>query len=303
MVQKQQRKKREEIKKFPGGSAFSKWITIMIPKNSAKKSVLYKKRKGEGLRRAHNPFPDKKGFYEVRIIPPHQTNAHSIVIYGGMAGQNTNNSTLKSRWHHYMYDGSHKANLYNALLKAGFTIEVRYIMQGIDTRRITGEKKNKAVESFYLSRFDYAANIMENGKMRLNEIITIDKSGKKKTLEEILKDNGYVAKNRSEARPMHNPAISPPPPSSPLKKIISNKKIQSSIPPIHILTTRGYGNESVQRRDLRHMTNAKLYQQYLSQLSIHGMNKLGSYSGVQVPLKHDGTPDRRYAINKWMFLQ
>lgn len=198
----EERKKREEYQRLPGGGIFGQWKTIMAPSNDAEVIAnpdKFTNRNGEGMRLSNNPFPREKGVYEVRIVPPEGSSRDAVCIYLGKAGADDKESTLYSRIQQYMQNGSHKKELYDSLLKGGCKIQVRVAQEGMTTRARTGEQKSKDVESFFLKKNDYAANKLENGNYRFDEV-HIQVKGKKVNLEKFLEQNGFKKENSKDAR-------------------------------------------------------------------------------------------------------
>ncbi len=128
------------------------------------------------MRLAENPFPKESGVYEMRVVPPKGSAKEAVVLYLGKAGGDDNASSLKQRMGQYMNDGSHKAEMLKALVKAGFTVQTRHVTAGPTTRTTTGSDKCKQVETFYLKKYDYIANKLENGDKRLGSVKVKDKN-------------------------------------------------------------------------------------------------------------------------------
>lgn len=280
-----ERKKREEVARLSKAPLFGKWQTIIKPSSSSsndKEEPGFHGRNGEGLRASVNNFPYTPGVYEVRIIPPGGKPSDAEVVYFGKAGGDGTKSTLNQRMRQYMLDGSHKKELYDAITKAGFEIQVRAAPVGKETRGSTSDEKVKQVESDILERYDYALNKMENGKLRLDQIkFKVD--GKMVSLKEIAEKHGYIPKNnKNDGRPLS--ASSP-----------NNKST----------TTRGGGGRgrgrgrggSAKKPQNKSNVNNNSKSRLASSSSSKG--KSGQKASQQRNgLRKDGKPDMRFTENK-----
>jgi len=280
------RKKREQVKNLASGSIFGVWKTIMAPADDPevkKHPHYYKVRNGEGLRLVTNPFPKVPGVYEVRFIPPGGKKSDAIVIYLGKAGGEDSDANLYKRMNQYMNNGSHKKIMYDSLLKGGCKVQVRVAKQGIWTRFSTGESKVKKVETFFLDRYDYAANVMENENKRFHEIV-INVNGKVIKLDKFMVENGYpqqkIDKSKEKAR----------------KKDIVTKLYKAAC--------KSSGKSPVKKGSTQHCPytpESPFVKTSTYQLTPHGKSKLGLYNGFLVPLTSEGKPDMRYRMNKDLF--
>jgi hypothetical protein len=313
------RKKREEIQRLPGGGAFGPWKTIMAGKDDPEvksKPWKFKDRDGEGVRLASNPFSKKAGVYEVKVIPPGGSPKDSIVLYLGKAGGDDTNSSLNQRMGQYMRNGSHKNEMYNALLRGGCKIQVRVVEEGMSTRKTTGEEKCKAVESYYLSKVDYAANKLENGDKRLDKLY-IKVNGKKVPIKKFMKDNGYKWKDTNEykgtvteapkAMARTKKAARPPPKKTTttgqkLKKdgtldMRYKENKEKSTNGLYVSKTKKDGTP-----DMRYKENKNFFDLFVSTIPKSDARSVSVTTSpatvTETPIKKDGTPDMRYKANK-----
>ena len=334
-------KKREDIKRLPGGGGFGKWTTIMKPMDKdwvaskdSGSAEAFIPRKGDGLRLKNNRFPTTEGVYEIRVVPPGgDEKSDSVVIYLGKAGGEGTKSSLDQRMSQYMYDGSHKADLYNALLKGGCTIQARVMKTGeYSTRGRSAKQRAKDVETKFLAQADYAANKMENGKLRLDSTY-INANGKKVSIEQFAKKNGYVPKHSStdkgvragkEARPGGKPASgkgkNTPTSSSSSQNGVKLKKDGTPDMRYKANKEKDLGLQKTNEKpsaadvrvarlkkdgtpDMRFKANKKIVESVLSKkeakstLDARSLGKARTIS-TSGPLKKDGTPDMRYKANK-----
>lgn len=269
------RRNREDIERLPGGGIFSSWKTIMVPKDdpqAIENPERFKDRKGEGLRLSSNTFSRNGGVYEVRVVPP--GGGKPIVIYLGKAGGEDTNSSLHQRMGQYMRDGSHKGDMYDAFLKGGCKIQIRTVEEGASTRSATGSEHAKKVESHFLKVADYAANKMENGKVRFDEVSMVV-NGRKVKMDVFLKKNGYSKGERRQVK-LAAMARTKKCARPPLK---SKGMSSTKYPPGTPLKADG-------TKDMRFSKN----KEKKSTKSIP--------SAPPVPLKADGTPDRRFSAHK-----
>ena len=296
----EQRKRREDVKKLPVGG-FSSWQTIMHP-GGPDPYDRFTKRTGEGLRLRDNCFPKNEGIYEVRVVSPSGYEKPNVIYLGKAGGEGTN-STLRQRMGQYMNDGSHKADLYNSLLKAGCIIQVRYKNTGsYSTRGRGASKRAKDAETSLLNQFDYAANKMENGQLRLDEV-KIKVNGKMTTIDALVKEYRYKSKadktvtdkTRKEARPGMSSG------KSAARGGKRGGKSTTKSPTAPKLRKDG-------KPDMRYKENkakAILYHAVIEKKSdarstASNSSKVLSPStpSKSGPLKADGTPDMRYKANK-----
>ncbi len=336
-------KKREHIKRLPGGGGFGKWTTIMKPMDKdwaasedSGSTEDFIPRKGDGLRLKNNRFPTTEGVYEIRVVPPGgDEKSDSVVIYLGKAGGEGTNSSLDQRMSQYMYDGSHKADLYNALLKGGCTIQARVMKTGeYSTRGRSAKQRAKEVETKFLTQADYAANKMENGKLRLDSTY-INANGKKVSIEQFAIKNGYVSKHSSkdndvragkEARPGGKPSYKKGKPTTtttssssssngvkfkkdgtPDMRYKANKEKDLGLKKLYEKPSAADAIVARLKKDgtpdMRFKANKKTVESVLSKKAEKqtpdarslGKAKITSTSG---PFKKDGTPDMRYKANK-----
>jgi hypothetical protein len=231
----------------------------MIPSDE-KKEEGFRERPSVGMRLASNPFPNKQGVYEMRVVPPGAEEKDSVVIYLGKAGgiEPGNKSSLRQRMNQYMQNGSHKKELYDALLRGGCKIQVRVASASIGTRRTNSFESSKKIESHFLSKNDYAANKMENGNTRFNEI-TLKVNGKPVKMDKFLEMNGYKeGKKKTKGKyPYH----------------------MTSLPPFH---TAASARTLKTARSTTTTTTTTIG------------HRRSSSSEPRIILKKDGTPDRRY---------
>jgi hypothetical protein len=269
------RKNREDYERLPGGGIFSSWRTIMVPKDdpqAIENPERFKGRKGEGLRLSNNTFSRNGGVYEVRVVPP--GGGKPIVIYLGKAGGEDTSSSLHQRMGQYMRDGSHKGDMYDAFLKGGCKIQIRTVEEGASTRSATGSEHAKKVESHFLNVADYAANKMENGKLRFDEVSMVV-NGRKVKMDVFLKKNGYSKEERRQvklAAMARTKKCARPPLKS---KGISSTKLA---PGTHL--------KADGTRDMRFSENKK-------KKSVVSIPK-----APKSPLKVDGTADKRFSAHK-----
>jgi hypothetical protein len=294
----EQRKRREDVKRLPVGG-FEGWQTIMCPSGPDPYN-RFTTRTGEGLRLKDNLFPENEGIYEVRVVPP--DGGKPKVIYLGKAGGEGTNSTLRQRMGQYMNNGSHKADLYDSLLKAGCVIQVRTKNTGsYSTRGRGASERAKDAETSLLNQFDYAANKMENGKLRLDEV-KIKVNGKTTTIDALVKkycykskaDKTVTDKTRKEARPGMSTG------KSAARGGKRGGKSTTKSPTAPKLRKDG-------KPDMRYKENkakAILYHAVLENKSdarstASNSSKVLSPSNPSKtgPLKADGTPDMRYKAN------
>lgn len=292
------RKKREEMQRLPGGSIFGAWKTFMAPATDEEvvaRPSKFKARKGEGMRLASNTFPDNEGVYEVRVVPPGGTTRDAVVLYLGKAGGEDTKSSLRQRMDQYMRDGSHKGELYDSLLKGGCKLQVRVASKGMSTRSISSEEQCKALESYFLGKVDYAANKMENGKTRLNEV-KIKANGKEVSLKAFSEKYGYKegGEKHAEARPRtkktarkercedaKDPAAAHPKPPAGAKIKADGtpdrryKENKARVVPTPTRTT-------APRSSARSTTSSSSR----------------SYGGSSTPMTKSGRPDKRFSVNK-----
>jgi hypothetical protein len=308
-------KKREDVKRLPVGG-FGPWKTMLKPKekgwDTCEENVGFITRTGEGLRLAENKFPKNEGIYEIRVVPP---GGDPKVIYLGKAGGEGTGSTLRQRIGQYMNNGSHKADLYNSLLKAGCSFEVRTKNTGSYSTRTRGASdRAKDAETKLLNQFDYAANKMENGKLRLDSV-KIKVNGTQTTIEALAKKHGYKSKKQEkDARPGHSSAEKARPSTSshldsttpglrkdgkPDMRYNANKEKSCVVDSIS-----GKSGKSGKPRlkkdgtpDMRFKANKEKVEALLCK------NDLGDTGNAKTthtssPLKKDGTPDMRFKTNK-----
>lgn len=331
-------KKREDIKRLPGGGGFGKWTTIMKPMDKdwavskdSGSAEAFIPRKGDGLRLKNNRFPTTEGVYEIRVVPPGgDEKSDSVVIYLGKAGGEGTKSSLDQRMSQYMYDGSHKADLYNALLKGGCTIQARVMKTGeYSTRGRSAKERAKDVETKFLTQADYAANKMENGKLRLDSTY-INANGKKVSIEQFAKKNGYVSKHSSkdkgvraekEARPGGKPSFkkgkttttttSSPSSSNGVKlkkdgnpdmRYKANKEKDLGLKKLY---EKPYAADARVARfkkdgtpDMRFKANKETSSPLVSSSYTSGSSSSSSSRRSSGPTKRDGTPDMRYKVNR-----
>lgn len=177
------RKKREHIDHLAYG--LPKWSTNKTvlksePSKEELKEGIYVKRKGEGYKLKNDRVPESVGLYEFSITGKDSKGENfKIPVYLGKAGELEGEikATLKSRFDTYARTGSHKKDIFNAILWGGFNIDHRYVV--VTTR---GDEKdtlirNKEWESKILDNVDYALNIQENGKARYRDIYLPYKEG------------------------------------------------------------------------------------------------------------------------------
>jgi len=168
------RKKREHVKKLTDGPpGWSAAKTVMKSSISKEEEESYVKRKGEGYKLKNAKVPSTVGLYEFYISGKDSKGENfKIPVYLGKAGEVDGEvkATLKSRFNTYARSGSHKEDIFNAILWGGYNIDHRYVT--VSTR---GDEKdtlirNKEWETKVLDNVDYALNISENGKTRYNDI-------------------------------------------------------------------------------------------------------------------------------------
>jgi len=291
-----QRKHREDVKKLPVGG-FEGWQTIMCP-SFPDPLNRFTRRTGEGLRLKDNLFPENEGIYEVRVVPP--DGGKPTVIYLGKAGGEGTNSTLRQRMGQYMNNGSHKADLYNSLLKAGCLIQVRTKNTGsYSTRGRGASKRAKDAETSLLDQFDYAANKMENGQLRLDEV-KIKVNGKTTTIDALVKKYRYKSKadktvtdkTRKEARPGMSTGKS----AARGGKRGGKSTTKSPTAP----KLRKDGTPDMRYKENKAKVAAVLEKKSDARSTASNSSKVLSPSTPSKtgPLKADGTPDMRYKENK-----
>jgi hypothetical protein len=291
-----QRKRREDVKKLPVGG-FGGWQTIMCPSGPDPYN-RFTTRTGEGLRLKDNLFPENEGIYEVRVVPP--DGGKPNVIYLGKAGGEGTNSTLRQRMGQYMNNGSHKADLYNSLLKAGCVIQVRTKNTGsYSTRGRGASERAKDAETSLLNQFDYAANKMENGKLRLDEV-KIKVNGKTTSIDALVKKYRYKSKadktvtdkTRKEARPGMSTGKS----AARGGKRGGKSTTKSPTAP----KLRKGGTPDMRYKENKAKVAAVLEKKSDAKSTASNSSKVLSPSTPSKtgPLKADGTPDMRYKENK-----
>lgn len=97
---------------------------------------------------------DEQGRY--KVIP-------LIVVYIGKT--DATEKGLRGRLSSYGGASSHKREAFDAFLAAGWDIYVRWrVVYDMETRTMSGVSRAKALESEILMHYDYALNILENGK-------------------------------------------------------------------------------------------------------------------------------------------
>jgi hypothetical protein len=290
-----QRKRREDVKKLPVGG-FGGWQTIMCPSGPDPYN-RFTTRTGEGLRLKDNLFPENEGIYEVRVVPP--DGGKPNVIYLGKAGGEGTNSTLRQRMGQYMNNGSHKADLYNSLLKAGCVIQVRTKNTGsYSTRGRGASERAKDAETSLLNQFDYAANKMENGKLRLDEV-KIKVNGKTTSIDALVKKYRYKSKadktvtdkTRKEARPGMSTGKS----AARGGKRGGKSTTKSPTAP----KLRKGGTPDMRYKENKAKVAAVLEKKSDARSTALKSSKVLSPSNPSKtgPLKADGTPDMRYKAN------
>jgi len=253
--------KREDRKRVAKGlGGFGRWITVMRPtSDTILTGPSFIPRKEEGLRKKSIPAPDKPGVYEVSIIPKGKTDKDRIPVYIGKAGGVGIKQTLKDRSKQYAWDGSHKKEFYNTVLKEGGTIQMRF--------KTLDPKDVKTTETKHLQDLDYALNIMENGKKRPEDIQIGDK-----TLAYYLN----TTKTTKDARPPIKP-INPIPKKNSTAPAKSARTMQKARPPTK-------NNSESQSRTRR-------VNEYGAVLNKDG--SLDKRVKANKMFKEDGTPDRR----------
>ncbi|MHA1682706.1 MAG: GIY-YIG nuclease family protein [Promethearchaeota archaeon] len=204
-----QRKKRETLKdEFLGEVNFSPWSTIMEPSPhwivqlgsllekscaSPESNKWIHRAPGHRGKRRNNlkatKIPETPGVYELRIDFPFY-NIQEVVYVGH------SNRSLFNRINQYCKNGSHKAKWINRLLAAGFSISVRYRVVhshdvNDDSISVTySEDGNfrtaQELEKIYLNRYDYALNVSDNKRSRMEN--------HKLTLKRFM--NGYPTKSK-----------------------------------------------------------------------------------------------------------
>lgn len=339
-MKSKERKNREDVKRVGAGGVFGKWKTAMTYDNDPEVKLnpgRFADRKGEGKKVVTNPFPKKSGVYEMRIVPKGCKEKDGIVMYLGKAGGDNIKSTLKDRIDQYMQNGSHKSDFYNAVLKGKCKVQFRAAPAGMKTRATTGEEKAKALESYFLKKFDYAANKVENGNKRYKEL-TIKVDGKKMYFDEFLVKNGYpedkMDQIRSQAAKKYasrkvkeideteraNPArcartkkcARPPTTSSKSSKIGSGhpKKKDNTLDMRYKVNKDAMAKKKKKSARPSSKSSASSHSSSpyrpSSNSSSYGMtdygwSRMGSYGGYNVPLKNGGTPDMRFRVCKDLF--
>jgi hypothetical protein len=150
------RQNREEMDKIVGDGGktrWSEWYLMMSP-DTDRRDFERRTFPHEGSRSLIN-IPECCGIYEWKV----KRNLREKVVYIGSSCRKANKSSLRARISRYCTDGSHKCCLINPALIKGYELFVRYKMyDDIDT--------SEKAENNYLTKYDYAWNIRENGRIR-----------------------------------------------------------------------------------------------------------------------------------------
>lgn len=329
----EKREDRERLSKGFGG--MGKWVDIMVPKTT--ENILdprYVERSGEGLKKRTNPIKDVTGIYEIAIIPKGGTEKDRQIYYLGKAGGEDTKSTLKDRAASYMNNGSHKKIDYDAILKAGGKVQMRY--------KQVPKSEVVQVEKDYLSQLDYSLNKVENGQKRYEDVI-VKKTGYKKTLDKWMpKEDVKKPQKKEQAKPLKKVA----PAARTMKKarppVSEDKEIKSILPKradgkldmrvkVNKMAAKGELKlTSDGEPDMRYKENKQIVKDarpspkpktapkpspvkpenkpspsrssQSSSRSTYAPRTYGTYGGYSnVPMTKSGTPDMRYSSNKSRF--
>ncbi len=183
---KSTRKARETRSIVIGDDLFSPWHTIMKPRFSSFTIIWYmlagypddfvpRAPKQPGLRLRElsaTNIPEEPGLYELRLSDPFYNG--NLVVYIGHTKRN-----LFNRISQYCCNGSHKGYWINRLLRAGFSIEMRYrkvLPRDLGEAEHEGGKEYpdwdryrnaEELESVYLKNYDYMLNVSDNCGSRI----------------------------------------------------------------------------------------------------------------------------------------